>query len=275
MRARHDRSESEALQYISTLIYERSRIRLDAGKHALIKARLGKRMRHHGYGSLPDYCDFLQSGADENEITCVVDALTTNFTNFLREPDHFDFLIDTALPAFASSGERQLRVWSAACSSGEEPYTISFYLANSGVNYPALNWAVTASDISTKVLDKARKGIYSEDRVSVLPRDLLSRYFQKGVGAWTGYYKVKRELSDKVSFRQINLVEDYSHPAAYQVIFCRNVMIYFDRATQEQLVRRMCGHLVPGGYVIIGHSESLNGLRVPLRCLRPSIYQKA
>jgi chemotaxis protein methyltransferase CheR len=268
-------AEAKACQYIIEFIYERCRIRLHSGKEALIKARLGKRIRLHGCADLAEYCELLRTRRDEEEFTQVINALTTNFTNFLREESHFKFLVQEALPALLRPGEKRFQVWSAASSSGEEPYSIGFYLAEHYAPSAGWNWRITASDISTKVLEKARLGLYAEDRVDALPREWLRRYFQKGVGRWTGHYRVKADISERVDFRQINLIEDYSHAQPFEVIFCRNVMIYFDRQTQEQLVNQLCRFLAPKGYLLIGHSESLNGLKVPLRCLRPSIYQRS
>jgi chemotaxis protein methyltransferase CheR len=267
-------AEAKACRFVIDFIYERCRIRLHDGKEALIKARLGKRVRHHGFSGLAEYCDFLRDRADEDELTQVVDALTTNFTNFLREEDHFKFLVREALPAVLKPGQKQFRVWSAASSSGEEPYTIGFYLSEHYPPSSGWDWRITGSDISTKALGKARLRLYSEERVDTIPREWLRRYFQKGVGQWEGQFRVKECVAERVAFQQINLIEDYAHPHPFEVIFCRNVMIYFDRATQEQLVNHLCRFLVPNGYLLIGHSESLNGLNLPLRCLRPSVYQK-
>jgi chemotaxis protein methyltransferase CheR len=267
-------AENQACQFIIEFIYERCRIRLHDGKEALIKARLNKRIRHLGFSGLAEYCDFLRTRADDGELTKVVDALTTNFTNFLREPDHFKFLVGEALPALLPPGEKKFRVWSAASSSGEEPYTICFYLSEHYAPGLGWDWRVTASDISTRMLDKARLGLYAQDRVDRIPVEWLRRYFQKGVGNWEGHYRIKRSLAGRVNFQQINLIEDYSHPQPFDIVFCRNVMIYFDRVTQEELVNRMCRFLKPRGCLFIGHSESLNGLDVPLRCLQPSIYQR-
>lgn len=267
-------ADAEACEYIIGLIYERCRIKLHEGKEALIRARLGKRLRHHGFDTLAEDRDYLKTRGDEEEFTRVVDALTTNFTNFLREEDHFRFLVAEALPAVLAPGEKKIRVWSAASSSGEEPYTIGFYLAEHYPPAEGWDWQITASDISTKVLEKARLGIYAEDRVRTVPREWLRKYFQRGSGNWQGFYRVKPCITDRVMFRQINLIETCSHPQPFQVIFCRNVMIYFDRTTQQQLVTQLCRFLVPKGHLLIGHSESLHGFNVPLRCLRPSVYQK-
>ncbi len=265
--------ETEAYQYVIDLIYDRCRIKLHDGKEQLIKARLGKRMRHHGHATLEEYCNFLRTEADENEFTLVVDALTTNFTNFLREEDHFKFMVQHGLPAVVPTGQRRFNVWSAASSSGEEAYTIAMYLAEHFPLAQRWDWRITGSDISTKVLATAQRAVYAEERIRTIPQEWLRKYFQKGVGRWEGYYRVKPDLAERATFLQINLIESYEHSQPFELIFCRNVMIYFDRQTQEQLVNRLCRFLVPKGHLLIGHSESLNGLNVPLRCVRPSVYQ--
>lgn len=267
--------ETEAYQYIIDLIYQRCRIQLHDGKEQLIKARLGKRMRHHGSASLTEYCDFLRTRAAEDEFTLVTDALTTNFTSFLREQDHFEFMVQQGLPAVLTKGLRRFNVWSAASSSGEEAYSIAMYLAEHFPLAQRWDWRITGSDISTKVLASARRGVYAEERISKIPQAWLRKYFQIGMGKWEGHYRVKSDLAERVTFLQVNLIESYAHSQPFELIFCRNVMIYFDRPTQEQLVNRLCQFLVPHGYLLIGHSESLTGLKVPLRCARPSIYQRA
>ena len=204
----------------------------------------------------------------------MVDSLTTNFTNFLREEDHFQFMVQHGLPAVLLNGQRCFNVWSAASSSGEECYTIAMYLAEHFPLAQRWDWRIIGSDISTKVLAAAQRAVYAEERVKTIPREWLRKYFQKGVDRWEGHYRVKPDLAGRVSFRQLNLIETYEHSQSFELIFCRNVMIYFDRQTQEQLVNRLCRFLVPQGHLLIGHSESLNGLNVPLRCVRPSIYQR-
>jgi chemotaxis protein methyltransferase CheR len=266
--------ETEAYRYVIDLIYERCRIKLHDGKEQLIKARLGKRLRHHGCATLVEYCNFLRARAGEDEFTLVVDSLTTNFTNFLREEDHFQFMVQQALPGVLAKCQRRFNVWSAASSSGEEPLTIAMYLAEHFPLTQHWDWRIAASDISTKMLAVARRGVYSEDRINKIPNAWLRKYFQAGVGQWAGHYRVKSDLAERITFRQVNLIERYEHKHPFEVIFCRNVMIYFDRPTQEQLVNRLCRFLVPHGFLFVGHSESLNGLNVPLRCVQPSIYQR-
>ena len=266
-------TESSACQYIINLMYERCGIRLHQGKAALIQARLGKRMRQQGFADLEQYCHFLRQGAPEKEVQHVIEALTTNFTNFLREEDHFKFLVRHALPSVLAPDQKRFQIWSAACTTGEEPYSIAIYLSE---HFPPLggwDWRILASDVATKVLAKAEQGIYPEERVRMLPPEWLRKYFQRGTGRWEGHCRVKTSLSARVCFEELNLIAEYKHPQPYEVIFCRNVMIYFDRPTQERMVQRICRYLAPGGYLLVGHSESLNGLRLPLRCLRPSVYQ--
>lgn len=267
-------ADAEACQFLIDFVYERCRVRLHSGKEALISARLGKRMRHLGFSTLAEYCHFLRTGATEDEFVQVVNALTTNFTSFMREEDHFKFLVKTALPAALGKDKKHFRVWSAACSSGEEPYTMAFYLMEHFPPGIGWDWRITASDVSTKVLEHARKAVYSVDRIQTIPDEWVRKYFQKGVGQCEGHYRIKPAVASLVDFRQINLIADYHQAHAFEVIFCRNVMIYFDRPTQELLVNQMCRYLAPGGHLIIGHSESLTGLRVPLSCLHPSVYRK-
>lgn len=266
--------ETEAFDYIIGVIYERSRIRLHDGKQSLIRSRLGKRMRHHGFEQLGDYCDYLRQSGDEDELTHVVDALTTNFTNFLREEDHFQFLVRQALPAVLPRGQKRFQVWSAACATGEEPYSLALYLAEHFPLAEGWDWRILATDISTKALAKAQQGIYAAERLTSLPPEWLRKYFQRGQHDWEGHYRIKSQLAQRVRFQQLNLLGQYHFAEAFEVIFCRNVMIYFDRQTQEQLVTQLHRFLVPQGHLLIGHSESLNGLQVPLRCLRPSIYRR-
>ncbi len=269
-----ERRDEAACEFIIHLVYERSRIRLHEGKHALIRARLGKRMRLLGFGCLADYCDFLQSPAGDEELTHAVDALTTNFTSFLREEDHFRFVVEQALPALLAPHQRRFHLWSAACASGEEPFSLALYLEERYPLAEGWDWRILATDISTKVLARAQAAVYAADRINGLPDGLLRRHFQRGVGDASGFYRVKDRLRERVVFRQLNLLGECDVQERFEVILCRNVMIYFDRPTQQQLVNGLARFLVPAGYLLIGHSESLNGLAVPFRCLRPSYYQK-
>jgi chemotaxis protein methyltransferase CheR len=273
-----DKLSAEAYELIARLVYERSRIRLGPDKQALVAGRLAKRLRQLGLGSFDEYCRLLQSGAGEKEISPLVDAISTNHTHFFREPAHLDYLRDRVLPTYAPRLIQQrapLRVWSAACSSGEEPYTIAIVLAEYVRKHGAMAWSIEASDISTRILAQARAGIYPADRVKLPAPDLLPRYFQKGVGDNAGRYRVKEALRQAITFHQLNLLQG-AYPVApdQHVIFCLNVMIYFDQETQQQLVTRLTAQLAPGGCFIVGHSESLLGVRHALKQVGPAIYRR-
>ncbi|MEM9400377.1 MAG: protein-glutamate O-methyltransferase CheR [Verrucomicrobiota bacterium] len=266
-------------QYICNLIYQNSRISLGEHKRELVTARLGKRLRATQKSSYAEYLDFLQTDSSGEELTHLVDAISTNHTYFFREIKHFEFMNETVLPWISSvlkkEGKRPARVWSAASSSGEEPYSVSITLNEHIKKDPAFDWELEATDISTRVLKKAMQGIYPMDRIRDVRRDLLTSYFQKGTGDWDGYYRVKEEIRNKVKFTHLNLLStNYPFNKLFDVVFCRNVMIYFDRPTQEQLVGQIFKHLRPGGYLMIGHSESLTGVNHPFQNLKPAIYRK-
>ena len=262
--------------FIRSLVYERSRINLGPDKRQLVSARLGKRLRATNLPTLTEYCRLLKEPGSEQELGHLIDAISTNHTFFFREIAHFDFLRATAIPEMIerSRAERwsKLRVWSAACSSGEEPYSIAMTLAECAGNMP---WHIDATDISNRILAKAAAAIYDREPISRLPLETVRTHFQRGFGPQDGNFRVKAELRDRVSFHQLNLLEGqppFSEP--FQVIFCRNVMIYFDRETQEELVARLARRLVPGGYLMVGHSESLTHLKHGLQSIRPAIYRK-
>ncbi len=256
-----------------TLIYEQVGIRLDTPKKTLLVSRLGKRLRELHLTSFQAYFDRVSTKGGEEELTKLLDLISTNKTDFFREPVHFDFLREQVLPEVAHI--KTLRVWSSASSSGEEPYTIAMTLCDALPNISLWDIKVLASDISTRVLAKAASGIYEKQRVAQLPSDLVRRHFLRGKGAQEGMMKVKPHLSRLIAFRRINLM-DQSFPirSSLDVIFCRNVMIYFDRPTQSNLMAKFFRYLRPGGYLFIGHSESLQWIDHPFTYLRPTIYQK-
>jgi chemotaxis protein methyltransferase CheR len=236
-------------------------------KKALVSGRLAKRVKHYGMASYAQYFEMLSS-ARNGEMQTAVDLLTTNETFFFREPKHFDFLRDTVLPAWRG-GPR--RVWSAASSSGEEAYTLAMVLAE---HAPTADWEVVGTDISTRVVEKARAGHYPISRADKIPRQYLTKYCLKGVGSQEGTFVIDRALRDRVSFRHANLKEDLGALGAFDVIFLRNVMIYFDLPTKRRVLERLIPMLKPGGYFMIGHSESLNGITDRLQVVHPSIYRK-
>ncbi|HLP78515.1 MAG TPA: protein-glutamate O-methyltransferase [Candidatus Paceibacterota bacterium] len=266
----------EDYEFISRVVYERSRISLGPDKQGLVTSRLAKRLRQLQIGSYHEYCQYLSSPKGAEELRYLIDRISTNHTHFFREMKHFDFLGGKILPAWnASKPKEPLRVWSSACSSGEEPYSIAIYLAEKLA--PAANgqWHIDATDISTRVLDIARSGVYDAERLNDVPPEWLRRNFQKGVRDWEGQFRVKEALREQISFHHLNLLEgQYPFPKPFHVIFCRNVMIYFDRETQTDLIARLSERLAPGGYLMVGHSESLSGVKHSLKLIQPAIYIK-
>ena len=255
------------------LIYQQVGIKLDEPKKTLLVSRLGKRLRDLHLSSYQAYYDCVSGEGGEEELIKLLDLVSTNKTEFYREPVHFDFLRDQVLPEVQSS--KILRIWSSASSSGEEPYTIAMTLADAITDINRWDIKILASDISTRVLAKASSGIYEEERVSQLPHDLVKRHFLRGKGPQAGKLQVRPQVSRLVAFRRINLM-DPTFPIRSQldVIFCRNVMIYFDRPTQARLMEKFFRYLRPGGYLFIGHSESLQWIDHQFMYLRPTIYKK-
>ncbi len=249
------------------LIYRLAGISMGDNKKVLMVGRLGKRLRHYGLSSFGDYYRMLSSGEHPDELQMMVDLLTTNETYFFREPAHFDFLAKFAAKRRGSN----FRVWSGACSSGEEPYTIAMVLAETlGLSAP---WEIVASDISLTILDRARTGLFPMERGSGISEALLKKYCLKGVREQAGNFMVTPRLSERITFRQLNLIDlDGRGLGEFDVIFLRNVMIYFDNDTKRKVVRNMLPHLRRDGVFIIGHSETLNGLTDDLVAMRPTLY---
>jgi len=242
------------------------------GKQVLVDARLRKKIQDGGFSGVEAFLEHVQKNPKGEAFADMIDVLTTNHTSFFRESQHFDLLRNTVVPAFA--GAERLHLWSAACSTGEEPYTIAFSLLDALGEAVFSRVQIFATDISTRVLAKAKKALYPLATVSQLPPDLRRRCLLKGTGAYADQCLVKRELRSLVTFRQFNLLDDCSSFGPFHVIFCRNVMIYFDQQTQERLVNRLAAQLHPGGYLLIGHSESLSGLNQPLQYIAPATYRR-
>ena len=263
----------QEFQLFKDLIYKQVGISLDTPKKTLLVSRLGKRLRELGLPTYQAYYDRVCGKGGEEELTKLLDLVSTNKTDFFREQVHFDFLRDQVLPQ--ANAAKKLRIWSSASSSGEEPYTIAMCLSDAIPEISRWDIKILASDISTRVLAKAASGIYEEERISQLPKDLVQRHFLKGKGAQAGKVRVLPPIANLVAFRRINLM-DQTFPirSPLDVIFCRNVMIYFDRSTQATLMEKFFRYLRPGGYLFIGHSESLQWIDHQFTYLRPTIYQK-
>ncbi|MET0356845.1 MAG: protein-glutamate O-methyltransferase CheR [Cellvibrio sp.] len=250
-------------------LYEATGINLTASKKALVAGRLQKRLVHHKLKSYSEYFQLIMSKTATAELQIATDLLTTNETYFFREPKHFDFLRQKILPHILPA--KPFRIWSAASSSGEEAYTIAMVLAN---ELTTTQWEIFGSDISTHVLQIAKNAHYPMGRASTIPKNLLSQYCLKGVGSQEGTFLIDRGLRSRVSFAQINLNEAIPNVGEFDVIFLRNVMIYFDQETKRKVVSRILPYLKPGGYFFISHSESLNGVTDALNLVSPSIYRK-
>ncbi|MGJ5819007.1 CheR family methyltransferase [Paludibaculum fermentans] len=258
---------------IQSLTYEVAGIDLREGKEALVGARLNKRIRELGLKDVSSYLSLVEADRTGVELIALIDALTTNFTSFLREPQHFEFLRSVILPAL--SARATMRIWSAGCSTGEEPYSILFHLAQALGEKQLKEVEILATDISTRALSVASSGIYAASRMKELPEAWRKRFFQRGVGEQEGMVRVREEWRSRIHFRRLNLMEDFSSVAVANVIFCRNVMIYFDKPTQQKLVRRFAERLEPGGWLLIGHSEGLMGMEHDLSYVMPAVYRKA
>lgn len=255
---------------ISELAFQQCGIDLRRGKQELVQARVGKKIRQGQFGSFKEYYRHVENDPTGQELVALLDALTTNFTSFLREAAHFEFLRKTILPGISGP----IRIWSAACSSGEEPFTIAFSLLEELGISRASRIKILASDLSKRMLEAASRGTYPAERFSDCPQDWRGKYLLRGTGSSEGWYRVKPAVRSLIEFRRLNLMETFHPPNLFQVIFCRNVMIYFDKPTQEQVVNRLAGCLEPGGYLLIGHSESLTGLNHPYDYVKPAVYRK-
>lgn len=251
------------------LIYKIAGIQMADSKKVLLIGRLTRRLKHYGLNSFGEYYDLVSSPGQEAELQTMVDLLTTNETYFFREPKHFDFLADELLPQAKPGGS--FAIWSAACSSGEEPYTLAMVLADKLGEGP---WQITASDISTAVLARAKAGHYPLERSKGIPPEFLKKYCLKGVRSQEGTFLIAPKLRDRIRFMQVNLNKQLPDVGPFDVIFLRNVMIYFDMETKRQVVANLISKLKPGGYFIVGHSETLNGITDKLQALRPTIYRK-
>ncbi len=261
----------------SKLIYEQTGIYMKPEKKALLNARLGKRLRICKLGSFKSYYKFILSPEQKNgEFVYFLDSVSTNFTSFFREISHFEFLTNTVLPELASKHQhnRECFFWSSAASSGEEPYTLAMVLQDFAQTRPGFSFKILATDISTKVLSAAAKGVYDLSQTSKTPPDILRRYFQKGVGNSSGTVRVKDKVKRHVQFQRFNLMDDFLWREEMDVIFCRNVMIYFDRPTQGRLIQKFYKCLSRGGYLFIGHSESISGVKHDFVQVEATTYKK-
>ncbi|MFT3978519.1 MAG: protein-glutamate O-methyltransferase CheR [Sphingomonas bacterium] len=262
---------------LATFIHAETGIRMPPSKKQMLEGRLRRRLGPTGARTLDEYCDRAFSGTNlEMEGPHIVNAVTTNKTDFFREPAHFTWLRETLLPRIAERGVRQVRAWSAACSTGPEPYTIAMVLDDFAAGHGGPDYGILATDLDTQVLETARLGIYPEEAVGPVPAELRRRYVMPANDPARRVVRIAPALRSAVGFARLNLMDDH-YPVGdpMDLIFCRNVLIYFDKPTQHRVVSRLVDRLAPGGHLFLGHSESIAGLDLPLVQLGNTIFRRS
>ncbi len=255
------------------IIYEKSGISLNEGKEALVCSRIAKRMRPLGISSYRDYLKHVQADETGEEIVELLDAISTNVTHFFREPEHFDILGE-AFRKWLDEGQTRFRFWSAASSTGEEPYTIAMTLLE-GLGGRKVDIRILATDISTQALGACRRGVYRRAKMDKVPGPIMSRYFEPAPDGDDSLCRIRKDIQDLVTFKRLNLsTPPFPMQGPLDVVFCRNVMIYFDNAVRKRLLTEVCRLLKPGGLLMVGHAESLTGMMCDLKSIKPSIYVK-
>jgi len=277
MNARDESISNRDYARLCELIYAEAGIHLGTEKKTMLEVRIKRRLKVLNFDSYGRYCDYLFGHKGlKDEITHLIDVVTTNKTDFFREPKHFDFLVDKALPErMERNGGRRFSIWSAGCSTGEEPYTMAIVLSEYALTHPGFRFRIQASDISTIVLDKAEMGVYTDEIVVPVPLALRRKYFMRSRDPGCNRVRVVPELRKCVEFRRLNFMDsDYRIPEKADAIFCRNVIIYFDRPTQERILQKLSNCLLPGGYLFVGHSETLHDMNLPLTPVAPALYRR-
>lgn len=259
---------------IVRLVYERSGITLHDGKRALIVARLHKLLKAGGFRSFSDYVHHVETDRTGHELSVLIDAISTNHTSFFREDEHFNYLASQVAAPLAAT-DRPVRVWCAACSTGQEPVSLAITLMEALPPGLHSRLRLLASDISTRALKTAAAGVYPLRVVDGVPQPVLKNYFERGLGADEGKVRVRAHVRRAIEYRRLNLIEIDSLNETFDVVFCRNVMIYFDKTVQQRVVSMIERHLAPGGHLFIAHSESLNGLTHGLKWMAPAVYRRA
>lgn len=262
----------------SDLIQSEFGIKMPPTKKVLLQSRFQKRLRALGMHSYKEYCDYVfsEKGRD-NERRHLIDVVTTNTTHFFREPKHWDIMNRMVLPDLWRRGigrGANLKLWSAGCSSGEEPYTLTMVLSEFAARNSGFDFSILATDISTEILEKAKRAVYSMDKADEIPMEMKKKYLLKSKSKTNPLVKIDASLRKKVSFQRLNFMDDFKLPEQQDIIFCRNVVIYFDRDTQVVLFNKFCNNLKRDGYLFIGHSESLSGMKLPIRQVAPTVFQK-
>jgi chemotaxis protein methyltransferase CheR len=262
---------------LSKFIMSEYGIKMPPEKKIMLQSRLQKRLKALEINNFREYVDFVLSPEGQiEEVIHMMDVVSTNKTDFFRESTHFDFMLSEALPELINNqGERMIHIWSAGCSSGEEPYTIAITISEYKEHHPVFDYEITASDLSTQMLNKASQGIYAEEKVKDVPHSIKAKYFLRSKNREEKKVRVIADLRNKVQYYRQNLLylPGESRPK-YSIVFCRNVLIYFDRNNQYAILSKLCMHLKPGGFLFLGHSESITGFELPVKQLMPTVFIK-
>lgn len=272
----HDGLSQRDFRLLSEYIYNYSGIKMPDTKRTMLEGRLRKRLRATGHATFGQYCNFLfrEDGLEEEAIY-LIDVVTTNKTDFFREPNHFDYMEKFALPTLAAEGHTRIRAWSSACSTGAEPYTMAMVLADAVEKQVINNFSILATDLSTDVLRKAHSGIYPRELLDPVPAEMMRKYVMQPVERKRRDVRIVPSLRSKVGFARMNLMDKtYQIGDAVHLLFCRNVLIYFDKKTQTHVLTELCKRLAPGGYLFIGHSETITGIDLPLHQVANTVFKK-
>ncbi|MBL4705334.1 MAG: protein-glutamate O-methyltransferase CheR [Flavobacteriales bacterium] len=262
---------------LSNLIFNDYGIKMPMSKKVMLESRLRKRLKANNMTTFNEYCKFVFSDEGiRNELVHMIDVVSTNKTDFFREPLHFEYMSEFLLPRHLNKPRREpLRIWSSAASTGEEAYTIAITIEEFLQKEKLFDYSIHCTDISTRVIEKAVDGIYDLERVGRIPMEIKKKYFLKNKDPEKPMVRVVPALRRKLTFNRLNLIDDvYKVPHDFDLIFCRNVLIYFDKPTQERVINKLCMKLKPGGIFLLGHSESVSGINVPLRAIKPTIYER-
>ncbi len=270
---------ADVFKRLGTFIHHEFGIKMPEAKRLMLQSRLQKRLRVLNLSTFEEYCEYLfgEEGL-RTELVHMIDMVSTNKTDFFREPNHFDYLAEVAVPTLAktrAASRLNLHLWSAGCSSGEEPYTLAMVLSEYAQNHPGFGYSILATDISSRMLEMGRQAIYNEARVAPVPAGLRKKYLLRSKNPNKGVVRIVPELRERVQFQRLNFMDrEFRIGQTMDIIFCRNVIIYFDMPTQERLLNNFCRCLSPDGYIFMGHSETLHGLKVPLAPVAPTVYRK-
>lgn len=268
-------SDSE-FKKLSDFIQTNYGIKMPPAKKIVLQGRLQKRLKELQIPDFKSYVEYLFSNQDHGEVIHMMDVVSTNKTDFFREPIHFDFLRKSILPEFmAQHGRGQIKIWSAGCSSGEEPYTMAIVLEEFKESHPGFDYAITATDISTAVLQHGANGVYKEEKIEIIPVNLKRKYFLKSKDRTNPQVRLIKPIRNKVNFQRLNFMDNtYQINEVFDVIFCRNALIYFERENQECVINKLATKLKPNGYFFLGHSESITNMKVPFKSVQPTIFRK-